>query len=73
MKIEERKEYVRSLVADFQAAVAEGSQDVAVWMNLALRYHRIGANMSVAYCVRKARECPVAVEELRYEPVEAVA
>jgi hypothetical protein len=57
MMLQDRQAFVVALTADFQAAKASNSQDVAVWMNLAKRYMQIGANMNWAFCVQKAQEC----------------
>lgn len=54
MTLEERKQYVAQLTADFQKAKEENCLSVSIWLDLAMRYERIGANMNWYYCIERA-------------------
>lgn len=56
MTLEERKAYVAQLAADFLAAKNTNCLSVDVWLDLASRYERIGANMNWYFCINRAAQ-----------------
>lgn len=67
MTLDERQTYVEQLTADFKKAKDENSLDVRVWLDLAVRYERINANMNWYYCIQRAaliNEAQKAVEAM---------
>ncbi len=51
------RDQFNQLKADFLAAKNGNCSDPDVWMDLAMRYLDVCANMNYAYCVRRAEEC----------------